>query len=62
MIGLIIVSLNTALSGSSNDFDSKIVLSIFLIVLRQVFSCMLIISEEKILKHYDAPTLKAVGM
>ena len=62
VIGLIIVGVNAALSGSSNEFDSKIILGIFLVVLSQVFSCMLFISEEKILKHYDAHPLKAVGM
>ena len=62
VIGLIIVGLNAALSGSSGEFDSKVLLGIFLVVLSQVFSCMLFISEEKILKHYDVPPLKAVGM
>ena len=62
VVGLIIVGVNAALSGSSDEFDSKIVLGIFLVVLSQVFSCMLFISEEKILKKYDVPPLKAVGM
>ena len=62
VIGLIIVGLNAALSGSSGEFDSKVLLGIFLVVLSQVFSCMLFISEEKILKNYDVPPLKAVGM
>ena len=62
VIGLIIVGVNAALSGSSDEFDSKIVLGIFLVVLSQVFSCMLFVSEEKILKNYDVPPLKAVGM
>ena len=62
VVGLIIVGVNAALSGSSDQFDSKIVLGIFLVVLSQVFSCMLFISEEKILKKYDVPPLKAVGM
>ena len=62
VIGLIIVGVNASLSGSSDEFDSKIVLGIFLVVLSQVFSCMLFVSEEKILKNYDVPPLKAVGM
>ena len=61
VIGLIIVGVNAAIGGN-DDFDSKIVLGIFLVILSQVFSCMLFISEEKILKNYDVPPLKAVGM
>jgi drug/metabolite transporter (DMT)-like permease len=61
VIGLIIVGVNAAIGGQ-DEFDSKIVLGIFLVVLSQVFSCLLFISEEKILKHYDVPPLKAVGM
>ena len=62
VIGLIIVGVNAALSGSSDQFDSKIVLGIFLVVLSQVFSCFLFVSEEKILKNFDVPPLKAVGL
>ena len=61
VIGLIIVGLNAALNGEE-EFDSKIVIGIFLVILSQVFSCMLFIAEEKILKQYDVPPLKAVGM
>ena len=61
VIGLIIVGVNAALGGHE-EFDSKIVIGIFLVVLSQVFSCLLFISEEKILKRYDVPPLKAVGM
>ena len=62
VIGLSIVGVNAALSGSSDQFDSKIVLGIFLVVLSQVFSCFLFVSEEKILKNFDVPPLKAVGL
>ena len=62
VIGLIIVGVNAALSGSSDQFDSKIILGIFLVVLSQVFSCFLFVSEEKILKNFDVPPLKAVGL
>ena len=61
IIGLIIVGLN-AILGGSNNFDSKIILGIFLQILSQVFSCMLLISEEKILKKFDIHPLKSVGM
>ena len=61
VIGLIIVGVNAALGGN-NEFDSKIVLGIFLVTLSQVFSCLLFVSEEKILKNFDVPPLKAVGM
>ena len=62
VVGLIIVGVNAALSGSSDEFDSKIILGIFLVTLSQVFSCFLFVSEEKILKNFDVPPLKAVGM
>ena len=62
VIGLIIVGVNAALSGTSEQFDSKILLGIFLVVVSQVFSCFLFVSEEKILKNYDVPPLKAVGL
>ena len=61
VIGLIVVGVNAAIGGHE-EFDIKIVLGIFLVVLSQVFSCFLFISEEKILKKFDAPPLKAVGM
>ena len=61
VIGLIIVGINAALGGK-DEFDSKIILGIFLVTLSQVFSCFLFVSEEKILKNYDVPPLKAVGM
>ena len=61
VIGLIIVGLNAALGGK-DEFDSKIVLGIFLVIVSQIFSCLLFISEEKILKRFDVPPLKAVGM
>ena len=61
VIGLIIVGINAALGGN-DEFDSKIILGIFLVTLSQVFSCFLFVSEEKILKNYDVPPLKAVGM
>ena len=61
VIGLVIVGVNAAIGGHE-EFDIKIVLGIFLVVVSQIFSCLLFISEEKILKKYDAPPLKAVGM
>ena len=61
VIGLIIVGVNAAMGGKE-EFDSKIILGIFLVTLSQVFSCFLFVSEEKILKNYDVPPLKAVGM
>ena len=61
VIGLIIVGINAALGGN-DELDSKIILGIFLVTLSQVFSCFLFVSEEKILKNYDVPPLKAVGM
>ena len=61
VIGLIVVGVNASLGGNEN-FDSKIVLGIFLVIVSQLFSCLLFISEEKILKRYDVPPLKAVGM
>ena len=61
IVGLIIVGVNAALGGK-DEFDSKIILGIFLVTLSQVFSCFLFVSEEKILKNYDVPPLKAVGM
>ena len=61
VIGLIIVGINAAIGGK-DEIDSKIILGIFLVILSQVFSCFLFISEEKILKHYDVPPLKSVGM
>ena len=61
VVGLIIVGVNAALGGK-DEFDSKIILGIFLVTLSQVFSCFLFVSEEKILKNYDVPPLKAVGM
>ena len=61
VVGLIIVGLNAALGGK-DEFDSKIVLGIFLVIVSQIFSCLLFISEEKILKKFDVPPLKAVGM
>ena len=61
VIGLIIVGINAALGGK-DEFDTKIILGIFLVIISQIFSCFLFVSEEKILKNYDVPPLKAVGM
>ena len=60
MIGLAIVGLNAILNGDSSSENPSF--GIFLVILSQVFSCCLFITEEKLLKGYEVPPLKAVGL
>ena len=61
VIGLIIVGLNAALGGK-DEYDSKIVLGIFLVIVSELFSSFFFVSEEKILKKFDVPPLKQAGL
>ena len=60
IIGLAIVGLNAILNGDSSSENPSF--GIFLVILSQVFSCFLFITEEKLLKGYEIPPLKAVGL
>ena len=61
VVGLVIVGLNAVLFGNSSGGENP-GFGIFLAVLSQVFSSLLLITEEKILKGYETPPLKAVGL
>jgi len=61
VIGLIVVGLNAVLYGSSKASKNP-GFGIFLCVLSQAFSSMLMVTEEKLLKGYETPPLKAVGL
>ena len=61
IIGLCIVGLNAVLKGGSSAGDNP-AFGILLCVISQVFSCFLFITEEKLLKGYETPPLKAVGL
>ena len=61
ILGLIIVGLDAVLNGDSSEGENP-AFGIFLVVLSQVFSCFLFITEEKLLKGYETPPLKAVGL
>jgi drug/metabolite transporter (DMT)-like permease len=61
VIGLVIVGLNAVLYGKSNASENP-GFGIFLCVLSQAFSSMLMVTEEKLLKGYETPPLKAVGL
>ena len=60
IIGLAIVGINAILNGDSSSENPSF--GIFLVILSQVFSCFLFITEEKLLKGYEIPPLKAVGL
>ena len=59
--GLCIVGLNAIKNGNSSSGENP-AFGIFLVVLSQLFSCSLFITEEKLLKGYETPPLKAVGL
>ena len=61
IIGLCIVGLNAVLKGGSSAGENP-AFGILLCVISQVFSCFLFITEEKLLKGYETPPLKAVGL
>jgi len=61
VVGLIIVGLNAVLYGKSKASENP-GFGIFLCVLSQAFSSMLMVTEEKLLKGYETPPLKAVGL
>ena len=61
ILGLIIVGLDAVINGDSSEGENP-AFGIFLVVLSQVFSCFLFITEEKLLKGYETPPLKAVGL
>ena len=60
IIGLAIVGVNAIINGDSSSENPSF--GIFLVILSQVFSCFLFITEEKLLKGYEIPPLKAVGL
>lgn len=60
VIGLGIIGVNAILNKSSSSENPGF--GIFLCILSQVFSCFLYITEEKLLKKYETPPLKAVGL
>ena len=61
VIGLCIVGLNAILNGNNATGENP-AFGIFLAILSQVFSSLLLITEEKLLKGYETPPLKAVGL
>ena len=61
IVGLCIVGLNAILKGDTSSGENP-AFGIFLVVLSQLFSCSLFITEEKLLKGYETPPLKAVGL
>ena len=61
VIGLCIVGLNAILNGNNSTGENP-AFGIFLAILSQVFSSLLLITEEKLLKGYETPPLKAVGL
>ena len=60
IIGLGIVGVNAIINKNSSSENPGF--GIFLCILSQVFSCFLFITEEKLLKGYETPPLKAVGL
>ena len=60
--GLCIVGLNAILNSDGNATGENPELGIFLVILSQLFSAGLFITEEKIVKNYKVHPLKAVGM
>ena len=61
IIGLCIVGINASLNDDDTE-EGNTLFGIFLVVLSQIFSCFLFITEEKLLKGYETPPLKAVGL
>ena len=61
IIGLCIVGLNAVLNGGSSAGENP-AFGILLCIISQIFSCFLFITEEKLLKGYETPPLKAVGL
>ena len=61
VVGLVIVGLNAVINGGSNGGEN-IGFGIFLCVLSQAFSSGLMVTEEKLLKGFETPPLKAVGL
>ena len=61
IIGLVIVGLNATIYGNSSSGENP-AFGILLVAISQVFSCFLYITEEKLLKGYEVPPLKAVGL
>jgi len=61
VVGLVIVGLKAVLKGDSNTGENP-GFGIFLCVLSQAFSSGLMVTEEKLLKGYKTPPLKAVGL
>ena len=61
IIGLCIVGINAILNSNGVSGENP-GFGIFLVVLSQLFSCSLLITEEKLLKGYETPALKAVGL
>ena len=59
--GLVIVGINALLNGNASSGENP-GFGIFLIIISQLFSSFLFISEEKILKAYEVAPLKAVGL
>jgi hypothetical protein len=61
VIGLVIVGLKAVIKGDSNTGENP-GFGIFLCVLSQAFSSGLMVTEEKLLKGFETPPLKAVGL
>lgn len=59
--GLVIVGINAVLNGKGTSGENP-GFGIFLVILSQLFSSFLFITEEKLLKGYETPPLKAVGL
>jgi len=62
--GLLIVGLNAIFfkkKDDKRDKKDKPIIGIILVLTSQVFSCMLYISEEKLIKKYNAHPLKVTG-
>ena len=59
--GLVIVGINAVLKGNASSGENP-GFGIFLVILSQLFSSFLFVTEEKILKSYEISPLKAVGL
>ena len=59
--GLSIVGINAVLKGNASSGENP-GFGIFLVILSQLFSSFLFVTEEKILKSYEISPLKAVGL
>ena len=62
VLGLSIVGLNAVLSDNKSSSGKNPALGLFLVLLSQIFTCIQLIIEEKILKGYKISELKAVGL